>query len=127
MASIFRWQGYLLVAETLLLMARTSPDSEALLRSAISRAYYAAFNLTRESAADKDGVKFTFGGDVHSKLILYYRTSPGTKRREIGRKLRTMRTRRNIADYDSTYPNLWQEARRTISDAHFVINAIARM
>lgn len=43
----FDWSGYLDVAKELASVALTSANKEAKLRSAISRAYYAAFILAR--------------------------------------------------------------------------------
>jgi len=52
----FIWLQFLLVARIFVKQATTSRYQEALLRSAVNRAYYAAFVSARNYLRDKEGV-----------------------------------------------------------------------
>ncbi len=123
----FRWFQFLIIAEIFLVQASTSPNSEALLRSAISRAYYAAFNLAQQFIADKDGVIFAPDSDVHSKIGQYFIMSSNLKRRRLGYRLRNLRKLRNRADYANNFPNLLLDAGSAVADARAIIAALSKM
>lgn len=87
----FNWKEYLTVAQEL-----AQKDREGYLRTAISRAYYGAFCLARNKKGYKD---YTYP-DVHSKVIIAFKTEKNTNLRKIGQALDMLRKQRNHADYD---------------------------
>lgn len=94
----FDWQDYLALAQRL----ATEPD-DASRRSAVSRAYYAAFHAARLYLATVHGVHTPDRGDVHAFVWSELRR-PGRSRSELaaahhGDRLRVDRRK---ADYDAT-------------------------
>jgi hypothetical protein len=97
----FDWSEYLdLAAE----FARRRGDPAAE-RSAISRAYYAAFHLAsaRFVAA---GERLTLLGDDHVLVWDWFLASSDRRMRAIGANGKRLRRWRRAADYESVYPGL---------------------
>lgn len=70
-------------------------------RTSISRAYYAAFLVSREYLESKQGIHFDHKNEnVHKKVITYMRK----KNPKIGQRLYDLREKRNGADYDLNIP-----------------------
>ncbi len=97
---LFDWTKYLVLAEELGLRH----DDEAALRSAVSRAYYAAFCKARNRLS-LEGVDIP-KMDVHSFVWNRYREAVGELRRSIGTTGDRLRRSRNKADYDDEVPRL---------------------
>ena len=98
--SSFNWEEYLDLAENLL------PDgpgfnSEAEMRCAISRAYYAAFNVARIKVPDH---QLTSTGKDHKIVREHFEGQPG----RVGRNLRRLHKRRKEADYHDDCGHLGQ-------------------
>jgi len=97
----FDWHKFLSVAENL-----TLPNNPESNRSGISRAYYAAFgksrifckNLSIIQAKDFMG----FNPNVHTLLINELVGSEHDDLKAIGQRLKTLRARRNDADYNAS-------------------------
>jgi uncharacterized protein (UPF0332 family) len=98
--SQFDWEEYLDLAEDLL---PNGPgyDAEAEMRCAISRAYYAAFNIARIEVPD---FLLSETGEDHRNVREYFEDQPGT----VGRDLRRLHKRRKEADYDHDCGDLAQ-------------------
>ncbi|UQA57776.1 hypothetical protein [Polyangium aurulentum] len=121
---MFDWTLYLKLAERLY----ASAADEADLRSAVSRAYYAAFNEARqyvrrefpEVFIDKDAAAH---GKVWDTLA-----SKGRSREEVetGRRGNMLRRDRNKADYDGTVPVKHNQVRLVIRQANDIIDALYR-
>jgi len=93
----FDWKDYHSLANELYGGQGNSSD-EAANRSAISRAYYAAFHEALQHAPAR--ISKSKSGSKHQQLIRHYKA--GDKReRQVGRFLETLRDNRNAADYDS--------------------------
>ena len=90
----FKWFDYIDLADRLIQDA-----SEAAYRSAISRAYYGAFCLARDTAQLSDYGKT----DVHKVVADQYLHSSEGKKRLIGNKLEELRRNRNRADYNDPF------------------------
>ena len=95
----FSWADYLNLAQTLLQEASTPPLEEAKLRSAISRAYFAAHCRARNDLRDQEGRSLPSGGAVHGVVINRFLRSPDRDRRRVGRCLEQWRIARIEADY----------------------------
>jgi hypothetical protein len=101
----FAWKDYLELAEELSVVL----DSEAKMRSSISRAYYASYCNVRNYMIEHDHNMIPKGESVHQYVIEYFwgfkRESKKTaKRREIAIILDRMKKRRIDADYEDCYP-----------------------
>ena len=93
----------------------TAP-SEAELRASISRAYYAAFHHCREFVDARVGLPHTGTADDHREVIsALWQLDP-----QASQRLRTLRARRNRADYEI-------QERVTARDARFGCFAAARL
>ena len=117
----FDWLDYLTLAQNL--AGQTVIVSEqAKFRSAISRAYYAAFHQAKQVLEEKDRLTIPLQ-NVHKFVINQFQNHPDPIRQKIGNRLQVLRGYRNQADYESsTYitTNTCQEsltlARRIISN-----------
>ncbi len=92
---LFNWEQYLSLAQEL--RQRTESD-QAAMRSAVSRAYYAAFN----KAADRmeaEGEPRPTSGDSHRIVWEYYKKRPDRFRRQIGEDGQRLKRQRIEADY----------------------------
>jgi hypothetical protein len=98
--SQFDWEEYLKLAENLL------PDgqgynAEAEMRCAVSRAYYAAFNVARIEVPD---YHLEGTGEDHRKVREYFEGRP----EQVDRNLRRLHKRRKEADYHDDCGDLAQ-------------------
>lgn len=94
---MFNWDDYLQLAEELHEQEDSNPQ-EAEERSAISRAYYAAFHDALQYAPAR--IQET-RSKKHQKLIDYYEGRRTQEEQEVGRLLESLRDNRNAADYDT--------------------------
>lgn len=100
----FNWSEYLDVARELASVATT--NKEARLRSAISRAYYAAFINARNYLRDKEGLLIPRTSDAHRYVSVQFEHSPDIVRQSLGENLLRLRNFRRQADYVDTFPGL---------------------
>ncbi|WAI00393.1 HEPN domain-containing protein [Methanogenium organophilum] len=117
----FQWSHYIGIARFLL---RNIDDinEEAAYRSAISRAYYAAFCHAKYYAKDNSGFIPENTADDHLILREHFRTSGKS---DIVRSLQRLREWRNSSDYnDPSYKANEQIARQAIRQAETVINKL---
>lgn len=114
----FDWREYYRLA-TILVSGLAGLDPEAAQRSAVSRAYYAAFCHARNYARDRQG--FVPVGDArdHERVRRHYRGRGGTP--EVARRLDRLRQARNLCDYDDTIPNLPILVTDAVSNAQAVL------
>ena len=117
----FDWQEYLSLSRLLLSQKGSFPNEEAVLRSAVSRAYFSAFCYARNYALTRQGFYPTKRAEDHGDLKLHFR-SRGMN--VIVSKLDELRQWRNLCDYDDTTNNLEVMAKNAISRAEYVINKL---
>lgn len=122
----FNWSDFLALADAL----NRSPDSpgpkEASLRSAMSRAYYAAYCSTRNFADTSGEITLSGKPGDHWLVISHFRSSTDSVRKKIGNDLRRLRRRRNIADYDDNFPGRLQPlAQSSVAIAQNILNALS--
>lgn len=72
---------------------------EAAQRSAVSRAYYGAFNCARR-LIESCGFSFSDSAETHEKLPWCLESSGDRELKVVSAKLHTLRRLRNAADYD---------------------------
>lgn len=97
----FNWKDYLTLAEGLSANPNMPGPTEAALRAATSRAYYAAFQVAFQfGRAEKFSPTFT--GDDHRKIREYFRNSAPVdqRRRKIATQLDRLYDFRRQVDYD---------------------------
>jgi uncharacterized protein (UPF0332 family) len=133
----FDWEDYLALAETLLEISKGTIDckeldkQEAIFRSSISRAYYAAYHY----ALDYLLANTTFqlqNFDSHTAVINAYRTSVYRDRKAISQRLFQLKSYRIRADYNLSFDNstqnylinLEQVATDTNLEARRIINMV---
>lgn len=123
----FLWADYLDVARHLTEHSDSSGYAGACLRSAISRAYYAALNTTRNLLRDQWGIEVPETAEIHSFIPQWFLTEDDVDYREIGALLDRLRDRRRKADYDDEIPKVLSLAKRSLSDAQLVIDRVSTL
>jgi len=98
---MFNWTAYLELAKEL-----AQRHDEASQRSAMSRAYYAAFCSARNWLRDRDQVLIPTTFEAHSTVWDEFQRSPERRRRQIGQLGHRLRNSRRKVDYDDTVPGL---------------------
>ena len=116
----FNWNEYLLLAQYLNTNS-TFNYPEALQRSAVSRAYYAAFCSAKEYAEIKFKIKFLPDSDIHQEVR---KTFKKNQRDDISDNLNDLRILRNKCDYQNNVQNLHTIAKRAIQLADNTISVL---
>jgi uncharacterized protein (UPF0332 family) len=114
----FDWREYLELARELAGLRGSGYSQETADRSAVSRAYYAAFCWARNYAEAKLGFRSQKTADDH-KLLREHLKRQGHQ--ELASDLNRLRVWRNNCDYDDDVPNLRQQASNSIRLAEKVI------
>jgi uncharacterized protein (UPF0332 family) len=120
----FSWVDYLIVARHLAGHSTTSGYAEGCLRSAISRAYYAALNTTRNLLRDQWGIEVPETSEVHRFVPRWFMDEENPDRQEIGILLDRLRDRRRRADYADEVTKVSSLATRSLEDAQIVIDRV---
>ena len=102
----FDWAQFLTLAKELSGDQTTAASDEARLRSAASRAYYAAFRFTKNYLRDTFGEEPPDHGNNHAFIIQLLKASSAKDFRRIGINLERLRDQRNQADYDDEVDNI---------------------
>lgn len=130
---MFAWHDFLALADDLAKVQNNTGYDEAQLRSAVSRAYYAALNITKDHLA-KSGNTFTNDSTTHSQVIgifvkKFRETSDGNFKK-IERWIRDLRDDRNCADYDLPLPgrmDITATAKKALLQAGKIILAVGSL
>ncbi len=124
----FDWPKYLTLAQELVELGKEHMNKEALLRSAISRAYYAAFCKSRNYLRDIDKDKsLDKSPNVHQFVIERFQNSNNAKKKEIGYNLLRLREFRNIADYQDRFRNLEMTALLSVRYAEEIVENFRKL
>ena len=116
----FEWKDFYSIAEHLRDNASNISATEAAQRSAISRAYYAAFCHARDVAIAKHGYK-SMGSDDHRLLRDVYRT----RMPKIATYLEDLKQWRKSCDYESKLePSRLSLMISGIGKAKYVLNTL---
>lgn len=115
--SPFDWTEFLVVADDL---ASRGAD-EATARTAIGRAYYAAFGSARRHLGQA-GVTIPQTGAAHPLVWETFHRSPDRVRRRIANRGRQLLRRRRQADYDDHYPMTTTEVERSVGWARKLLH-----
>ena len=114
----FDWKEYLNLAYFLSGRREKTYSPEGGYRSAVSRAYYAAFCYARNHARDNEGFKPSKSVEDHKKLRSHFRRN---RKLEIASYLEDLRQWRNSCDYDDKVENLSQLLRSSLKTAEEII------
>jgi uncharacterized protein (UPF0332 family) len=121
---MFDWIQYLRLAQWLC-GAGPSPDEEARLRCAVSRAYYAAFGRARRYLVELLGEQdIPTTGEVHEFVINYFREADDTDVALLGSDLDDLRDLRRDADYAPDVGGWPPTATNSLLVAQRVIDAL---
>ena len=123
----FDWSEYLKLARQLAVLDGSALDQEARLRSAISRAYYAAFCRSRNYLRDTQKRSVPGGAKAHAYVREQFLNSSVETRKEVGENLERLREARNKADYDDNVPGLPSLARTALEWAKEAIASLASL
>lgn len=102
----FDWSDYLALARVLREdadPAESVASEEARLRSALSRAYYAAYGTAHHVAVTRDRYTHQRFDTAHQSLINHFKHSSDRKRKAIGANLERLLHDRVRADYHRTF------------------------
>jgi len=123
----FDWSEYLNLAQELAGQATGPSSQEAKWRSAISRAYYAAFCEARNHLRDKERHSIPRGVEIHRYVRNQFKKSPDRVRKEVGENLNRLRIDRNKADYDDTVAGLSADTKKALKLAERIISKLGSL
>jgi uncharacterized protein (UPF0332 family) len=119
----FDWSQYLDLAQDLFSQAANSSYTDASLRSAISRAYYAAYHKARSRLYDKWGITVPADATAHATVRKEFKQK---NHKQIATTLDRMRIDRNKADYNDAVVNLSNTAKENLRRATQVISELSK-
>lgn len=117
----FAWEDFLELSKQLIGL-----KNEASYRSAISRAYYAAFNCAKLKLLDVNPYEdVSQDSEMHSKVSKFFTSYP-YNHLGIGQDLKNLRIERNSADYDlaSSEDFTYKRAKFAINKASSIIRQL---
>ncbi len=115
---MFDWVQYLELADEL----AERRDNEAALRSAVSRAYYAAFCKSRQTLRDQGFIVPRRG--AHQFVWEKYQNHSEKSRRRLGAHGERLKKYREDADYEETVPELVKTVKDSLVRARDVIRLL---
>lgn len=119
----FNWKEYLSLAYFLEGLSEANFSQEAAFRSAISRAYYAAFCYARNYAHDHEDFLPT-GSPADHRLVRNHFREKG--KINIASDLEDLRQWRNACDYNDVVGNLSQKLKSALQNAQEIIDELTR-
>jgi len=123
----FSWADYLIVARHLTEHSTSCSYAGGCLRSAISRAYYAALNTTRSLLRDQWGIEVPETAEIHWFVPQWFMNEQDQNQQEIGVLLDRLRDRRRRADYADEVAKASSLAARSLADAQIVIDRVSTL
>ena len=120
---MFDWIEFLNLARELSEETALHSAQEAKLRSAISRAYYAAFHKAKTTILPTRGAGF----GSHQEIIDILQESDDPARRQLGVDLARLKGNRKKADYDDVVANLSALTEDSLLGAQELIDGFASL
>ena len=114
----FDWRDYLGLARALARQGNLGYFTEAVQRTIVSRAYYAAFCFARNYAEARLGFQRAGGAEDHQNLREHFRQVGQTL---LASRLNRLRSLRNDCDYKDQVANIGQYVQNAIQVADQVI------
>lgn len=119
---MFDWSGFLDLADELV----DRSGDEVAERTAINRAYYAAYGSARDYLI-RGGTSIPSMGRAHVLVWDQFHAVPDPIHRRIADRGRNLRKRRGWADYDAVVPNLSPQARLAVAMARGLLADLATL
>ncbi len=121
---MFNWADYLDLADNLLGQA-----NEAAFRSAVSRAYYAAYNRALQKLIEESLIYRTDPSEPHKHKAIWdrYLDSADFPRRRVGLDGDRLRKSRTDADYNNSTPVTLSNANTRVNNARNLYTLIERL
>lgn len=124
---MFRWADYLALAEQLVQQAQSGGLTDACLRSAISRAYYAALLTARNWIRDCEGKDPPDDSKIH-QFVPDSLTEAGVEEAaRVAPALSRLRRHRGVADYQDSVKDLRKLAQLSVLEAGDVVRTVERL
>jgi uncharacterized protein (UPF0332 family) len=122
----FGWGDYFQLAQALFDDSSRFGNQleEAVLRTAISRAYYSAYHHAVDIAVERDNFRAEITEQAHQRLILHFMYSTDEDYKQIGNDLDRLRKERNRADYDEPIKRPSSMATHALLVARFIIEKL---
>lgn len=118
---MFDWEALLAVAERLLFAG----GDEASQRTAINRAYYAAYHVAATHVRTTGLLR---ARHTHTRVWAVLADDTNSIRADVGQRGDVLRRARVDADYRSTFPGSVDErARESVADARAIIETLRRL
>ena len=117
----FDWRDYLGLAQEL-----SQRQDEAALRSAISRAYYAVFCSARVYLEKQGTIVSTMGPDSHTQVWNAFQRK-GIAAKAIYQRGKSLKYRRQKADYDHHVDRLSVEVDAALEDAKVIFHWLDKL
>ena len=122
----FDWAEYLTLAEALYANRKTFSNEEACSRSAISRAYYAAYMIASGKAKQEGAI--VSGRGQHKDVRVHFANRDDEDHRRVGSWLQRLQDNREEADYkDEITGNFDSMTQVSLQEAKKVIETIKRL
>jgi uncharacterized protein (UPF0332 family) len=124
----FNWRDFLTLARELV-GRKVQPynSREAKARSAISRAYYAAFIEARNFLRDKEGKEASSSDHPHAFVINQFINDSNAVRKQIGRDLDELRRYRRYADYQDVLYYIPDRVKDSLQLSQRIISNLDRL
>lgn len=119
---VFDWEEYLNLAKDLVARNIAQSQEDAILRSAISRAYYAAFHKAKALAPSSHFISRGFSS--HREVIDFLQRSQNVVERQLGVDLDRLRRNRVKADYEDQINGLLSLTQFSLNLAQTLISHI---
>ena len=122
------WADFLDLAQGLYAKPKELGPEDASYRTAISRAYYAAFHLAMDFAVENECFVPTGSGDDHWAVRSHFLNSGERTRQRIGNRLTQLLGKRRLADYDrSMGSQVYKQAGSSLGLAQKVLCDLATL
>ena len=123
----FAWPDFLTLARSLHQDPGCPGPDEACLRSAVSRAYYAAYRTARDWAQSQS-FTVTKEGREHEAVRRYFNRHSNIVANKVGADLLRLSRARNRADYDALIKGSWpRQAKAAVKRAQGVLDILTSL
>ena len=124
----FDWGDFYRLAEELSRCDPEDPLLEAKLRSAVSRAYYAALSLGRQYIEDfDDSIELPTDAKIHREVGDWFKNRRDNLSRTVSTNLSRLRGGRSRADYDDVLSGPRETAELAVKQASKVATCIGEL
>jgi uncharacterized protein (UPF0332 family) len=121
----FYWPEYFDLAKELSQSSKLfSSSEEARIRSAISRAYYAAFKFAYNHLRDNEKILMPYDTNAHWFVINEFSGRSDESQKIVGSNLERLRRLRNVADYQDNLYNPKRKIEEALGLAETVLKDI---